>query len=175
MTHPTAVPDAWLAARFSLHLRTRVFGQCALVPGAVPRDLPGRRHIARLAILTMCHPPGLTVGAPRRRHAFGSLFVVKPGQPSGQPFHRILQAGIQIDELAQPFGKPAEANLLVAAPLRKFLDTAVREVHGQTAAPAPGAKEASMSARCSAACMVAEPTAGAELDCRDTRAIGLPR
>src|SRR5215831_5648773 len=59
-----------------------------------------------------------------------SVFVVEPGEPRREPVHRRLELGRGIDELPQPLGQPAEADLLAAPPLRKLLDAAVGEVHG---------------------------------------------
>src|SRR6266566_8283596 len=85
--------------------------------------------------------PGAGLGPPDRqpaRRAFASLLIVQPGEPGGQALHRILERGIEIDELAQAFGQPPGADLLVAAPLGEFLDATIGEVHGSDRGARPG-------------------------------------
>src|SRR5579875_123271 len=97
----------------------------------------------------------------RRRRA------VPLGRCSRPVDHRLM-LGIQVHELGQLPGEPAERDVLVAPPLRQFLDAAVGEVHGH---PPPSARWPSAvptRAACSAACAFAEPDAGAELSGRAT-------
>src|SRR5215471_9458806 len=58
-----------------------------------------------------------------------SVFVVQSGEPGREPVDGALELGGRIHELPQPVGEPAEADLLVAAPLRELLDAPVGEVH----------------------------------------------
>src|SRR5215469_17782741 len=63
------------------------------------------------------------------RYARASVFVVQAGEPGREPVDRGLELGCGVHELPQPFGEPAQADLLVAAALREFLDAPVGEVH----------------------------------------------
>src|SRR5580698_1755564 len=96
--------------------------------------------------------------ARRRAGLLVRVILVEPGQPRGQPLYRRLGLGEQVDELAQPFRQPAQADLVIRAPVEQFLDTAVGKVH----AYAPG-RASSTRCWCSALCAVAEPTAGGPL------------
>src|ERR1039458_2973340 len=57
------------------------------------------------------------------------VVLVEAGQPGSQLLHGRLGLGEQVDELAQPFREPAQADLVIRAPVEEFLDAAVREVH----------------------------------------------
>src|SRR5271156_4039294 len=100
----------------------------------------------------------------------GSLevfLVIEASQPAGQAVHGGLEAGVEVDEVAQPFGQPGDADLLVGPPVRPLLDAAVGEGHqGMAFSP---------SAACGAACWAAEPAAGAELAGSDTTSTSRPR
>src|SRR5262245_3105464 len=67
----------------------------------------------------------------RRRPVLGRLLlvIVAARQPGGEAFDRRLVVGIGVEEIAQPFGHPLDADHLVAAALDQLLDTPVREVH----------------------------------------------
>src|SRR5258708_22154125 len=47
---------------------------------------------------------------------------------------------MQVDDLAQRLGEPAERDLVVSAPLREFLQAAVGEVHEYSASPSVTAR-----------------------------------
>jgi len=64
----------------------------------------------------------------------GSVFVVEPGEPGREPVDGDLELWRGIDELPQPLGEPAHADLLAAPPLGKLLDAPVGEVHALAAA-----------------------------------------
>ena len=70
-------------------------------------------------------------------------------------------SGDWFDELAQALGQPAQADLVVRAALRELLDALVGEVHLPVLAQ--WASAASITPRCSAECLAADPPAGAEL------------
>src|ERR1700729_3376745 len=55
--------------------------------------------------------------------------VVQAGEPAGQPVDLRLGVRVQVDELAQPLGQPAQRDLVLAAPVGEFLQAAVGEVH----------------------------------------------
>src|SRR5579875_1088198 len=58
----------------------------------------------------------------------GSVLVVRSRQPGREAVDHRLMLGIQVHELGQLPGEPAERDVLVAPPLRQFLDAAVGEV-----------------------------------------------
>src|SRR5690242_20387400 len=43
------------------------------------------------------------------------LVVVEPGQPAGQPVHGHVEAGVDVDEVAEPLGEPRYRDLFLAA------------------------------------------------------------
>ena len=71
---------------------------------------------------------GDVTSAPRRTE--GSVVVVEPGEPAGQPVGGDLELGVQVDELADPLRQPGQADLLLTAPLRELVDAPVGAVHG---------------------------------------------
>src|SRR5680860_1524123 len=79
--------------------------------------------------------------------------VVLPGQPRGEPFHRRLELGVEVDERAKPLGEPGQAHLVLAAAGLELLDAPVGEVHQR-------ANACSTSVACSAWCFLLEPVAG---------------
>ncbi|GAA3045383.1 hypothetical protein GCM10020000_26350 [Streptomyces olivoverticillatus] len=56
------------------------------------------------------------------------VLVVQAGQPGRQALHRHLEVRVEVDELAQALGHPAEGDLLLAPPVLQLLDAAVGEV-----------------------------------------------
>ena len=69
---------------------------------------------------------------PRKRRAVGEslvLILVAAGKPGSQTIHDSFVLRVQVYELGQFLGQPAERDIVVAAPLGKLLDPAVGEVH----------------------------------------------
>lgn len=71
-----------------------------------------------------------------------SVVVVGAGQPGRQPVDRDLEIRVQVHEDPEAFGQPLEADLLLAAALDEFLDSAIGEVHVR---PLPGATQTAAS------------------------------
>src|SRR5215472_19310632 len=87
--------------------------------GSRPATRPARRI-----------PNGPRSDAPAPARGPGrSVLVVEAGQPAGQPVHGDVEAGVEVDEVSEPFGEPGHRDLLLAAPVLEFLDAAVGEVH----------------------------------------------
>src|SRR5271169_4459804 len=81
-----------------------------------------------------CHPrePAFGKVPPRpvrKKRSLEVFLVVEASEPGGQAVHGGLEAGVEVDEVAQPLGQPGDGDLLVASPVRQFLDAAVGEVH----------------------------------------------
>ena len=55
--------------------------------------------------------------------------LIVAGKPGSQTIHDGLVLWVQVDELGQLLGQPAERDIVIAAPLGKLLDSAVGEVH----------------------------------------------
>lgn len=67
--------------------------------------------------------------------------VVVAGQKGGQPLDGVLEAGMIIDERTHSGCQPLDAELFAAAPIFKFLNAAVGEIHLDSSplkGPAPG-------------------------------------
>jgi hypothetical protein len=57
------------------------------------------------------------------------VIVVEAGQPRREPLDRHLEVRVQVDKEPQLLGQPPQGDLLLAAPLREFLDAPIGEVH----------------------------------------------